>query len=97
MFKPNTPFRKVGTIGDFWEQGKNKTKLWQDIRDIEKRIGEGLEKLHLKRLSEYVYEMLGQTVSIRKLERSFGYSAESPTVQGWIDRLLAEEWAEEDG
>lgn len=94
LFKPNLSIRKVGTIGDFWERSKG--KLWQEIRDIEKKIGEGLEKPHVRRLATHVYELLGQTISLNTLERSFGHSADTPPVERWIDQLLADEWASED-
>lgn len=48
-------------------------------------------------LVKHVYEMFDGTIGIRRIERSFGHSADMPAVQDWIDRLLAEEWADEDG
>jgi hypothetical protein len=97
LFKANMPFRKVGTIGDFWEQGKSKTKMWDDIKAIEKQIGEGLEKPNVKRLCKYVFDLLGGTVSLKQIERSYGLDADGRAVQDWIESLLAGEWAEEGG
>ena len=97
LFKANMPFRKVGTIGDFWEQGKSKTKMWNEIKAIEKQTGEGLEKPHVKRLAEYVHDMIGGYIPLKEIERSFGLDAGDPVVQNWIDRLLATEWADEGG
>jgi hypothetical protein len=48
LFRANMPFKKVGTIGDFWEGGKSKKKRWDEIKAIEKKIGEGLEKPNVR-------------------------------------------------
>jgi hypothetical protein len=93
----DSEFRKVGTIGDFWERGKSKTKMWDDIKAIEKKIGEGLEKANAKRLCHYVFDLLGGAVSLKDIERSYGLDADGPAVQNWIELLLAGEWAEDDG
>ena len=95
LFKANMPFRKVGTIGDFWEQGKSKTKLWNDIKAIEKKIGDGLENPNVKRLAEYVHDYINGYIPLKKIERSFGHDADEPVVKDWIEQLLAGEWAEE--
>lgn len=97
LFLAKLKFKKVGTIGDFWEQGKNKKKLWDDIKAIEKRIGEGLEDRNVRRLAEHVHDMIGGYIPLTDIERSFGYWSDEPFVQDWIDRLLATEWADEDG
>jgi hypothetical protein len=96
LFLAKLKFRKVGTIGDFWEGGRSKKKMWKEIKAIEKQIGEGLEKPNVKRLCEYVYDFLGGCVPLKHIERSYGYDAEGPAVQDWIESLLAGEWAEED-
>jgi hypothetical protein len=96
LFVAKLKFKKVGTIGDFWECGKSKTKMWEEIKAIEKQIGEGLEKPNVKRLCEYVYDFLGGCVSLKKIERSYGYDADGPAVQDWIESLLAGEWADEE-
>ena len=96
LFLAKLKFKKVGTIGSFWEQGKNKKKIWDDIKAIEKQIAEGLEKPNMKRLSEYVYDFLGGCVPLKKIERFYGYSSNSQGLQNWIDSLLTDQWAEED-
>jgi hypothetical protein len=96
LFKPNMPFKKVGTIGDFWEQGKCKTKVWGDIKAIEKRIGDGLDRPNVRRLCGYVYELICGSVPLREIERSFGLNAGERAVQDWVGSLLAGEWAEEE-
>ena len=96
LFVAKLKFKKIGTIGDFWEGGKNKKKLWDEIKAIEKRIGEGLEKPNVKRLCGYVYDFLDGYVPLKKIERSYGFSSDSEGVQNWIESLLTDEWAEED-
>jgi len=92
LFKPHLGFRKVGTIGEFWEQGKSKTKLWQEIVDTEKRIAEGLEDGDVRRLIDHVHCMLGESVPKKTIERGIGSSWSEPPVQDWIDRLIAVNW-----
>jgi hypothetical protein len=81
LFQPRLNLRKYDRIGDFWV--KPKSRLWQDIIDIEKQIAEGLEKPNIKRLAKYVYEMLGEYVPLHKIERSYGYSADTPAIKDW--------------
>lgn len=95
LFHPKMPFKKVGTVGDFWEQGKSKAKLWKEIQAIEKRIGEGLDKPNVKRLCKHVCDFLGGFVPLKNIERSYGYDADGPAVQNWIESLLAGEWADD--
>ena len=96
LFKANMPFRKVGTIGDFWEQGKSKAKMWDDIKASEQRIGDGLAKPNVKRLCKYIHDYLGGMVPLQRIERSYGYDADGPAAQDWIRSLLAGEWADND-
>lgn len=90
LFKANMPFKKVGTVGDFWEQGKNKKKLWDEIKAIEKRIADGLDKPNMTMLVKHVYELIGDTLPLNEIKRSLGYWANEPAIQDWIDNLLAE-------
>ena len=92
LFKPNLRFKKAGTVGDFWEQGKSKTKLWQDIIDTEKRIAEGLENGDVRRLIDHVHGMLGESVPRKRIERGLANWSSEPPVQDWIDRLIAVNW-----
>ena len=95
LFKPNLPFRKVGTIGDFWEQGKSKTKIWDDIKATEKRIAEGLEDPDVERLAEYVHDWIGGYYPLAQVRRSFGYWADTPAIRDWINSLIATDWTGE--
>lgn len=90
LFKANMPFKKVGTIGDFWESGKNKKKLWDEIKAIEKRIADGLEKPNMTMLVKHVYELIGDTLPLKEIKRCLGYWADEPAIQDWVDNLLAE-------
>lgn len=95
LFKPNLPFRKIGTIGDFWERGKSKTKIWDDIKATEKRIAEGLQDPNVERLAEYVHEWIGGYYPLVKIRRSFGCWSDTPAIQDWIDSLIATDWTGE--
>jgi hypothetical protein len=95
LFRPHLGFRKAGTIGEFWEQGKNKTKIWKDIQAREKRIGEGLEDPDVRKLVTHVADMMGDGVKRSRIERSFGYSAHSKPVQEWINSLIAIDWSDD--
>jgi hypothetical protein len=87
LFKANLNLKKYGVIGDFWERPKK--RLWDEIRDKERRIAEGLERPNVRRLANHVYEMLGATVALTRIERSFGLRADSNGVQDWIESLFA--------
>lgn len=89
LFKANMPFRKVGTIGEFWEGGKNKTKMWNEIRAIEKRIADGLGKPNMTLLVKHVYQLIGDTMPLKAIKRSLGYWADEPAIQDWLDSLVA--------
>jgi tetrahydromethanopterin S-methyltransferase subunit F len=94
LFVTGLPFHKVGEIGKFWV--KSKTKMWEDVKAVEKKIGEGLDKPNVKRLAAYVHDLIGGFIPLKDIERSFGLDADGPVVQQWIERLLDGEWAEED-
>ena len=93
LFVTGLPFNKTGVIGNFWV--KPKTKMWDDVKAVEKRIGEGLEKPNIKRLAAHVYEFLGRSVPLRAIERAYGYHADNPALQEWISKLLDGAWGED--
>lgn len=72
----------------FWK--KKKAVLWQELRDIEKRIATGLKDHRVQDLATYVHDLLGQTVDLKRIKRSFGYSSEKPAVQDWIASLAGD-------
>lgn len=94
LFQPNLKLKKYGVIGPFWVRPKK--TLWQEFIEDEKRIEEGLQDRNVRRLVKHVYDMLGQTVKMKDIRRSFGLTSDTPTVQQWIDSLLADEWADSD-
>lgn len=70
---------------------KGKEAIWNDIKAKEKRIAEGLEQPNVKRLAQHAYEFVGGAVSLRKIERSFGYYWDSPSTQNWIEQVFGHE------
>ena len=86
LFQPNLSLRKYGTIGRFRE--KPKRILWQEMIAIERRIAFGLENPGVRELAAHVYEMLGETVSQKQIERSFGYWSEGAGVRAWVASLF---------
>lgn len=87
LFHPKMPFKKCGTIGDFWESGKSKKKVWDEIKAIEKKIGEGLEDHRVQRIIKHVRELVGDDVPTRRIERSFGYFANEKNIKAWLDSI----------
>lgn len=82
LFRPHLGLQKSGKFGDFWV--KTKEDLWAEIQAIEQKIKEGLEKPHVRRLADHVYDLLGATVSRNRVDRSIGFSANDLSVQRWI-------------
>jgi hypothetical protein len=80
LFKANLDFKKYGTIGDFWEPGKSKKTLWQQIKDREKRIGEGLDDWSIRRLAKHVHGWFDGDVPLKEIERAFGYWHDEPAA-----------------
>jgi hypothetical protein len=68
--------------------------MWDDIKAIEKKISEGLERPNVRRLADYVYDLIGGFIPLMTIERSFGAEADNPVVQEWLERLLEDEWVE---
>jgi hypothetical protein len=89
LFKRGFHLVKSNTIGPFWQR-RRKEDLWQEIRDKEKRISEGLNRPGIRAVVRYVFDLLDGTVCRRKIERSFSYHAQSAAVRHWIESLLAE-------
>lgn len=89
LFKANLNMKKYGIIGQFWEPGVSKKKLWQQVIDRERRISEGLEDVRIQRLARHVHWMLDGYWSLKHIERSFGYWHDEPVVQEWANRLMA--------
>lgn len=86
LFSANLDLKKYGTIGGFWERPK--ASLWQDVKDTEARIAEGLDKPDVRRLARHVHDFLGGHVPLKEIERNFGYYAEDPVIQNWIKQAF---------
>jgi hypothetical protein len=82
LFKTGTKLHKHRTIGDFWL--KPTKEIWQEVRDTEKRIAEGLSDYRVRRLARRVHEMIGGCVEFKQIERNFGYFANTPAIQDQI-------------
>jgi len=85
LFQANLGLRKVGTIGKFWE--KPKKQMWDEIRSIEKRIGDALENPDLRRLARHIHDLFGQDLPLKKIERSFAERAGDQDVQEMLRNL----------
>jgi hypothetical protein len=90
LFKANLPFKKVGTVGDFWEAGMTKKALWRQIVDRERQIGEGLEDGRIRHLAHFVHAWFDGDVPLKRVERAFGYWHDEPVVREWADRLAVQ-------
>ena len=90
--QPGIPLRKYGTIGKFWLT--KKSEIWADIVSTERRIDLGLKQPFVAGLADYVYRTFVEPdestthFSIEKLRRKFGYHADSPWIQQWIQEVL---------
>jgi len=82
LFVSGSRIQKSREIGSFWKKPKH--VLWLEIVQIEKQIAKGLEDQQVRDLAQHVHKLLGQTVSQNHVERSLGYSSESPIVRDWI-------------
>jgi hypothetical protein len=88
LFKSGLRLVKSNTIGPFWE--KPKSILWEEIIEVEKRLDEGLDQPGVLDLLDHVFDMLDGTVPIKRIERAFGYHADSAAVRRWLEQLIAD-------
>ena len=42
-------------------------------------------------MAKHVYEVFGGDVSLKEIERAFGYWHDEPAVREWADRLMVED------
>lgn len=91
LFVTGLPFNKVGDIGGFWV--KPKAKMWDSVKALEERIGEGLKKPNIIRLIHHAHDLIDGYTPLEDIERSFGYASDSPAIRQWIEQLLQDEWA----
>ena len=87
LFHSSLGFRKVGVVGDFWEDGASKQSLWQEVQDEERRIAEGLRRPNVEEAARHVHQLIGGHIPLDRIRRSFGFFSESEGVRAWIDSL----------
>ncbi len=85
LFRANLGIKKVGTIGAFWE--KPRKEIWQEIAAEEQQIAEAIERQDIRRYIKLVYDLLGETVSMKAIERSIGLHANDPGLLAHIEKL----------
>jgi hypothetical protein len=89
LFKPKLGLHKHYAIGPFWV--KPKAAIWTDIRAKEKRIADGLEQPGVRKLVDFIYELLDRTMPLKGIERAFGFHADSEPVKRWVEQLIADD------
>ncbi len=89
LFKPKLGLHKHYAIGPFWV--KPKAAIWKDIAAKEARIAEGLEQPGVRKLVDYMYELLDRTMPLKGIERAFGFHADSEPVKRWITQLIGDD------
>ena len=82
LFKPKLKIRKHGTIGSFWV--KPARKIWKDFQDVEKKISEGLKDHRVRKIIKHIHKMVGDSVPLRRIERSYGYFADEKQIREWL-------------
>ncbi len=87
LFHPKLPFKKVGTIGYFWENGKSKKKLWDEIKAIEKKIDEGWADHRVQKIVKYIHELVGEAVPFEKIRRSYSHAANEQQIEAWLKTM----------
>ena len=77
----------VSTIGDFWESGKSKKKLWDEIKAIEKKIGEAWEDHRVRKIVKYIHELVGEAVPFEEIRRSYSHAANEQQIEAWLKTM----------
>ena len=92
LFCENIGFKKIGTIGDFWEGGTNKKKMWKEIQGIEKKIDLARRDNNVLAAAKYIHEMIGDDFRypLKKIERSYLFFSDTEAVQRLIRRIASE-------
>jgi hypothetical protein len=66
---------KYGTVGDFWEDGKSKISLWEEIKATEKRISDGMTLPGAEELVDYLNELTQGHQGRARIRRAVGFHA----------------------
>jgi hypothetical protein len=99
LFQPKIKLQKYGTIGKFWV--KPKKALEQEIAAEQETIAEALEKQEIRRYVKHIYDLLCETVPMKKIERSVGLlAARDASLLAYIEQLALKNfdywaWADE--
>lgn len=83
FFQPGTNLDKWGTVGKFWE-GTTKAKLWQEIKDDEKRIAEGMTLDGADELVDYLDDLTDGLWGKAKIRRAVGSFAKEYDAEGTL-------------
>lgn len=95
LFIAKLPFKKVGSIGKFWESGMSVPKFWDQLKAKEEKKRIGLMDSDIRHLCRYVFELFDGHVPRAAIERQFGLNAESHVLREWIEKLRQGGWAED--
>jgi uncharacterized protein (UPF0332 family) len=88
LFQKGLNIRKHGTIGNFWAEGWNKSKLWKEIIARERRISKATEDYGSQLLIDRLEQWLPDTDSY-KIKEAVGLFHHYYT--DWINQLIREE------
>ncbi len=83
FFQPGVKLSKWDTIGPFWE-GTTKAKLWQEIKDREKRIADGMTVDGAEELVEYLDELTDGLWGKARIRRAVGFFAREYEAEGTL-------------
>jgi hypothetical protein len=75
---------KYGTVGNFWEDGKSKVSLWEDIKATEKRISDGMTLPGAEELVDYLNELTQGHQGRARIRRAVGYHAADYHAEGTL-------------
>jgi hypothetical protein len=97
LFKTGTGLDKHGTIGKFWHRPK--AMLWKEIKDIEARIAQGLQKPGVKRVADLISDWFqgDHNITSKEISRRIGYWADEAVIKDWAERLEVEAIGKGDG
>ncbi len=61
------------------------------LLEEEKKIAESLKRADVRTLVDHMYHFLGETVSIKQLERDVGSDPDAPAFQRWMEQLALDD------
>jgi hypothetical protein len=84
FFIEKVGINKYDTIGDFWEEGKSKVSLWEEIKATEKRISDGMTLPGAEELVDYLNELTQGHQGRARIRRAVGYHAADYHAEGTL-------------